>query len=186
MIFHLDEARSDVNIATRTISSSAREASNLIHRMSPREQRDLRAKLSMLLSDAPAVNNQSSDVQPSDGVDWLLCGIEEVLRARGILSRKSRLQPKIIYPKYGAPSRPAMTTRVAALGGRPRAADLAALGKLAAECLADHIESMRVLVTPRTMLQHAGEAAAAVSAAFPGYLASGMLGMCMGWHGDMD
>lgn len=176
MTIHLYDGRSDVNTSPRTISSSAREASELIHRMSPAEQRDLRMKLSALLSDAP---NQSSSSPEHDDVDWLLCGIEAELRARGLIDKKSRLRADIICPKYSMLSRPAMSTLRTALRSNSRASALAALGRLTAECLADHLERMRVPVTPRTMLQHAGDAAAAVDAAFPGYIASGMLEKCL-------
>lgn len=182
MRLYITDAPSDVNISYQSISSSAREASALIHRMSPGEQRDLRAKLSALLSDESIMVDQSSNAPAPDGVDWLLCGIEAELRARGLLGKKSRLRADLICPKYAALSRSAVQMLQTALGMNKRAADLAALGRLAAECLADHLERMRVPVTPRTVLQHVGDAAAAVDAAFPNYIASGMLGMCLGKH----
>ena len=185
MAAHVVDAHTDVNTRARTISSSARAAYALIHRLSPGELRDLQLKASALLSDAPADargGGQAQITRSDSGIDWLLCGIEAELRARGVLFNGSRLRADLICPKYAALSRPAMATLRAGLGRHPRASDLAALGRLAAECLADYLTSMRVPVTPRTMLQHAGDAAAAVDAAFPGYLASGMLVFVMGAH----
>lgn len=175
---HLVDVPHDVNTHARIISSSAREAFALIYRMSPGELRDLRARTSALLSDDAPAAEQSS--RPDHDVDWLLCGIEAELRARGMLTSGFRLRADVICPKYAALSRPAAATLRDAVGKNPRARVLAALGRMTAECLAAHLEAMRVPVTPRTMLQHAGDAAAAVDAAFPGYLASGMLRMCIG------
>lgn len=166
------------------VSPSAREAYRLIYNMTQDELTNLRAKTTALLANGAAHNSHAhaAGAEPDSPVDWLLAGIEEELRRRGVLGRSARLPVQRICAKYEDLSRVARDTLAGALQ-HPQPRDLAALGLLAAECLAAHLEDLGVPVGPRTMLQHAGDAPTAIDEFFPGYAACGMLGMCLGKKG---
>lgn len=164
---------------TTLASPQARKVYNALAELSPAELGEVRSRCAAMLtlrgvtSSAPAI----TITDPHSEVDWLLCGIEEELRRRGVLGKTARLPAEAIYPRYRALATPARETLQHLLRQRARPAELAALGRLAGECLAEYVEQMHLPVTPRTMLQHAGEAAAALDACFPGYAAGGMVGL---------
>lgn len=165
-----------VNSHNRKTASCAEQAYNIIDRMPPDELEKLRgritAKMSLTKRDKPERLGVS-------GADWLLEGITHELRSRGIMTRSQHIMVDIIYPKYWRLAGPAMEVLREKLGGDPTAAELAALGRLAAECLAEQMTRERMMLRPKTMLQRAGDAAAAVEVEFPGYAASNILRMVL-------
>lgn len=159
-------------------ATSARDLLRAAIEMSTDEMVRLRDGLSARLSMSGAGGGVRGECSPP--VDWLLVGIEEELRRRG--AHGPPLRKMRAYRGYEERSRPGWDALVTALGPCPDGADVVALGRLAAGCLAEHVAAMdggRRPVNGRSMLSCAGEVASAVDAAFPGYAASGMLRMAL-------
>lgn len=110
--------------------------------------------------------------------DWLLRGIEEELRRRGVMGA-ARLAPERIVNGWKTTSTTTRRDLIAALGGRPDPRRLAALGSLVARTLADYLAAGGVPVSPKTLLANAGKALVALDGQFPGYAEAGLLGCCL-------
>ncbi len=112
--------------------------------------------------------------------DWLLRGIEDELRRRGLLG-SGHLPAVRIYAKWPTLSedvRADLQERLG-IGGRKRRAPWAALGRLAARSLADYLTGGGIRVSPRTMLQNADKVFVAIDDQFPGYMEAGVLRCCL-------
>lgn len=168
----------DVNTDVRLVSRATRDACAAVPRMSDAEFRRLEACVAARRGVGRLVNQ--STAPGAGGVDWILVGIEEELRARGLLGRRARLPVDVVCPKYRRLVAPATTTLREALGPAAREAEVAALGRLVGECLAYYLERRNIPVCARAMLLHSVDAVAAVDAAFPGYVGSGQIGLLIG------
>jgi hypothetical protein len=116
---------------------------------------------------------------PSHAADWLLPGLEYELRARGILlTRLNSERLRALAPNYARDSAPVRAALKAKLGGKPTHAELLAFGRLVASALADYVNAAArggVPFGPAALFRAVPEAGAALEAAFPGYLAAGLM-----------
>lgn len=140
--------------------------------LSPDELEKVRTRAGFLAGD------QGSKRSSVDDRDWLLRGIEDELRRRGIIGRGA-LPAERIAPGWKKTSAAARADLEHALGDPADPRRLAALGALAARTLADYLAGGGVPVTPRTMLVNAGKVLTALDAQFPGYAEAGLLGCCL-------
>lgn len=161
------------------LSPRARQILSLLPELMPGELHAVQTRTTAILGMAGAATPASPAGGEGEVTDWLLCGIEAELRSRGGLARGARLAASPYHAKYKVATRGALASLERACGGGLVARERAALGRVAAECLAVYIEAMRQPVCARTMLQRAGEVAAAVDASFPDYTARGMLRLCL-------
>lgn len=151
----------------------------LLPELTPEELAELRLRAKFLGgSTAPPVAPE----KPRDRseADWLLRGIEDELRRRGVTG-SGRLPVDRIAPgwsKTSAGVRADLRSHVER-GGAHWRHPWAALGRVAARTLADYLARGRVKVTPRTMLLNADKIMAALDDQFPGYVESGMLHCCL-------
>ena len=111
-----------------------------------------------------------------DDHDWLLRGIEDELRRRGLLGATARLPAAKLVPTWAKISLAvrADLDRAVARGGRWRHPQVA-LGRCVARALASWLVAGRIRVTPRTMLQNVDKIMVALDDAFPGYVEAGLL-----------
>lgn len=125
---------------------------------------------------APAQEDHFTD-------DWLLRGLEDELRRRGLLGR-GRAPVVRLVPDWAKRSAKVRTDLLGFLGFLGRSGggvkrSEAALGRLAARALADYLAAGRVPVSPKTLLTNVDKVLLAIDAAFPGYLEAGLLGCCL-------
>lgn len=160
------------------VSSRGRQVLALVPGLEPGDIPVIYERLRALYSLTPTT---TAPPGASEGgvTDWILCGIEEELRSRGLLDRRARLGDSPHYVKRKAASGRVMASLERACGGKLSARERAALGRVVGECLASYVERLGLTVCGRTMLQHAPDAEVAVDASFPGYAASGMLRLCL-------
>lgn len=105
--------------------------------------------------------------------DWLLEGITQVLRSRGIILQGRTL---LVDGKVKAGLIDVQGALLKAVGRPLKTVEKTALGRVTAEAMADMISNYAPL-GPKIMLQHIPKATQALENSFPGYLASGMVGL---------
>lgn len=157
------------------MSPDYRRVCEALPQLSREELADLRRRATFLMG-GRAQDGEAQ--QPArDDRDWLLRGIEDELRRRGVTGRRPLVVDRILPSSWpwAEVSAAARSDLTAALGAPPDPRQLAALGQLAARCLATLLESRDIPVGPRTMLRSADRTMEAVDAQFPGYAARGLL-----------
>lgn len=112
--------------------------------------------------------------------DWLLAGIVEELRRRGLWLHKYPIPAKLIPDAYRKASGAARVHLERGCSGTLRTAEKLALSKAAASALADYLIRAKVPVGPKTLLANVDKLPVALEAAFPGYWGIGMLSACLG------
>lgn len=129
-----------------------------------------KAQAGLVLSTLPGVPAPAGRFEG----DWLLEGITHVLQSRGIIRSGHSLM--MIDGKVKAALLEAQNGLLAAVGRPLKTVEKVALGRVTAEALADMISAYAPL-GPKIMLQHIPKATQALENSFPGYLASGMVGL---------
>lgn len=123
----------------------------------------------------PGRRTEERQERPSD--DYILEGIHQELRKRGLLRGGKRLPPQVIpstYPEASAGVRAHFEEYL----GRLPAQEYAALGQLMAEALARWLIKRGKPVAAWSFLAHVPQIPPAVDDAFPDYLESGLLASC--------
>lgn len=150
---------------------------NALTRFSSSELEDVKRRVNFLnggKEKAPSTKPQSA------AYDWLLAGIEEELRRRGLIGRGA-LPASRICPKWEEMSETVRADLKAHLemGGKRWRHPWVSLGRLSARVLADYLSAGQIKVSPRTMLNNADKILMALDDQFPGYAAAGMLHCCL-------
>lgn len=127
-----------------------------------------KAQAALVLSTPPGVPAPAA--RPDE--DWLLEGITYVLRSRGLV----RGELFAIDGKVKVALAEVQAALLEAVGRPLKTVEKVALGRVTAEAMADMISTYATL-GPRIMLQHIPKALQALENSFPGYLASGMVGL---------
>jgi hypothetical protein len=113
--------------------------------------------------------------------DWLLRGITQVLRKRGLVNSTwwpTKEVRKRAAPHWDENAEQVRRTLLEALPKLDRA-QLNTLGTKAAEALAVWLDLRRVQLGPRSMLSNVGNIPEAVDASYPGYMEAGLLKMVL-------
>lgn len=121
----------------------------------------------------PAVRREE---QPGGG-DYILEGINQELKRRGLLCGGKHLPPQVIPASY-AEAAEGVREHFAEYLGKLPAREQAALGQLMANALARWLTKRGKPVAAWSLLAHVPQIPAAVDDAFPGYLQSGLLASC--------
>jgi hypothetical protein len=138
--------------------------------LTPAELEQVRARAGFLAGTAT-----TGSPRPADEPDWLVRGIEDELRRRGLLGT-GKLPATKLVPAWAATSAAVRADlRRAVERTRPWRHPWAALGRAAARALASWLVAAHIPVTPRTMLLNADKTLLALDAAFPGYVEAGLL-----------
>lgn len=150
-------------------SPALQQVLKVIHTLQPEEQLEVKKRVDFLLSSSPPHSSRSAVN------DWLTEGIVTELIRRGQLHKG--MDWKKVAPKGYQQSVDIVCDFLFDAVGRPlNTAEKYALGRVVARALADYLEN-----TPgfglKVMLQGVGKVAVALDASYPGYAASGMLGM---------
>jgi len=112
--------------------------------------------------------------------DWLLEGLTQELRRRGLWMRDYPVLKKLIPSNYVAASPAVRDHLLLGWGKKPiRTIEKLALAALAGGVLADYLTKIKLPVTPRTVLVNVDKVPVALEESFPGYWASGLLSYCV-------
>lgn len=142
--------------------------------LTPAELEQVRLRAAFLSGGSAASPAALDDVDD----DWLLRGIGEELKRRGVTG-SARMQADQVDPRWREKSAQLRADLVRAHGGTVGARTATALGRMVARALADWLVAARVPLGPRTMLKNVGSAWVAIEEAFPGYVEAGMLRCCL-------
>lgn len=148
-----------------------------IPRLQPNQLVEIRKKIGATLALCGVKTGEPAVEEPEKVIDdYLLEGIYQELRRRGLLARGG-LPSRLIPPDFRVNSASARFCLQEQLG-ELSAPDRAALGQLAARALASYLERGKIPVGVSTMLKNVNKITSAIEASFPGYLASGLLKFC--------
>ena len=112
--------------------------------------------------------------------DWLLDGITNELRRRGLWARTSTIPAKLLPDGYAEKSAVVREHLLKGLAKpNPKPVERMALGGLAAAALADYLTKVQVPVGPKTLLNNVEKIPLALEESFPGYWAQKLLGFCV-------
>lgn len=151
--------------------SELQEVIRRLPHLSKSELGEVRKRLQVLgvVDKAPGVDKD----------DWLLTGISEELRKRGVWA-KGLTVPTEISKNYATKAKAVREHLLAGFAVPPaRMAELMALGALAGQVLAQWLVRHKVPVRAKTMLDNVEKLPAALEDAFPNYWASRALGICL-------
>jgi hypothetical protein len=147
-----------------------KEVLKLLPKLNASELEIVRVRVAFLAGTASTPNKEN---------DWLLEGVTEELRRRGLWMRRYAVPAKLLPSGYQEKSRVVREHLLKGLGSRKlRPVDGLLLGRTAASVLADYLIHAKVPISPKTVLNNLDKIPVALEAAFPGYWASGMLGFC--------
>jgi len=117
----------------------------------------------------------------ADAQDWLLLGITEELRRRGLWLAKYPIPAKLLPNKFAEKSKALQEFLLKGFGQlKPQRAECLSLATISTRALADWMDYSRIPVTPRTVLFNVDKIPIALEQYFPGYWAQGLLGMILG------
>ena len=109
--------------------------------------------------------------------DYLLEGVHYELRRRGLLGTEARLYSRVWPPNYVNSSIGVRNHIAANLRLKP--VERVLFGRLAIRALAEYLENGRVPISGRTLMLNIDKTITALDAAYPGYLAAGLLRFCL-------
>lgn len=132
----------------------------------------MQQRLVFLRGTAPAT------VKPATN-DWLLEGITNELRRRGLWMRAHPIPKNLLPDGYEAKAAHIQKYLIKGCGEkRLKSISMMVLGQVAASSLADYLLRARVPVSPKTLLNNIDKIPAAIDASFPGYWAAAALSVC--------
>ena len=140
--------------------------------LTPEELEKVRQRISVLLGLAP---------EPFNTQDWLLTGVTEELRRRGLWMKSYPIPSRLLPNKYTAKSKVLQEFLLEGLGNnKPQRTECLAIAIIATRCLTDWLERSKVPISPRTVLFNLDKIPTALEYSFPGYWAQGLLGVVLG------
>jgi hypothetical protein len=149
-------------------SANLEQALKLLPQLSPEEQLEVKKRVDYLLKEIPTHPSRPAD-------DWLTEGVCSELVRRGYL-HKGMDWHKVAPKGYSKTVEVVREFLLKAVRRPLNTAQKYALGRLVARALADYLENVPGFGL-RVMLQNLDKATPALDASYPGYVASGMLGL---------
>lgn len=150
-------------------SSNLLEVLNRLPKLAPEECAQVRQRLAFL---AP----ETTVPLPTDKEDWLLEGLTQELRRRGLWMRAYPIPKKLLPEGFAEKSQAARAYLEKGAPGMKRREERVALAGMAAQVLVDYMVELKVPVSPKTLLNFAAQVPSAMERAFPGYWTNGLLG----------
>ena len=153
-----------------------KQACTLLPKLTKEEREQLRQRIQFLNNSSP-----TPPVEPTNQIsnDWLLTGIEEELRRRGVLGKNTHIAITRLNSNWPTISREAREAISNAIGKTPTRVAYNAVGVLAARSLALYLANAKVPVSPKTMVNNIDKVLIALDQQFPGYVEAGLLYCCI-------
>jgi hypothetical protein len=137
-----------------------------------------RKKFRMFVNGAPGGKDEPRSATNNESNDWLLSGILSELKTRGMTytSRAIRTwEQSLTYAEESAAVRKELLRVLKLSIPQPKYQELLSLGRVVARALIRTLGS-KTYISLKVLLNNVGKALEAIDNAFPGYMASGLLG----------
>jgi hypothetical protein len=147
----------------------------------PRLTVEQRQQVKLRLVGANMVNGGAASapatLSSDDKANYVLLGITYQLRRMGVLGADGSIPQRAITNQHRA-DLAAATANLDRFVGQLSGVEKAALGQLAARCLAEWLDKRNIPVSINTMLNNCAKVPLALDDCFPGYLCAGLLKFC--------